>query len=77
LEYFPIIAFHFKIQPIGFEEGAAIAKRISIGPIKPYDSADIVIDEANYWLLINVRDSHFSHKRKWGLRNLYFVQQLD
>jgi hypothetical protein len=48
LEYFPIIAFHFKIQPIGFEEGAAIAKRMSIGPIKPYDSADIVIDEANY-----------------------------
>jgi hypothetical protein len=42
------------MQPIGLEEVAAIAKYILIGPIKSYDSEDIVIDEANYWLLIDV-----------------------
>jgi hypothetical protein len=35
---FPIVPFHFKMQPIGLEEGAAIAKYILIGPIKLYDS---------------------------------------
>ena len=48
-EYFPIVAFHFMTQPIGFQEGDVLAKHILIGPIKSYDSADIVIDEANYW----------------------------
>lgn len=48
-EYFPIVLFHFKTQTDGFEEGNSIMKHLLIGPIKSYDSADIVTDEANYW----------------------------
>jgi len=51
---FLIVVFHSKIRPSGCEEAAVIAKHILIGQIKLYDSADIVIEEASYWLLINV-----------------------
>ena len=47
--YFPIVMFHFKTQRVGFEEGVPILKHLLLGPIKSYDSADIVTNEANYW----------------------------
>ena len=47
--YFPIVLFHFKTQTVGFEEGSSILKHLLMGPIKSYDSADIVTNEANYW----------------------------
>lgn len=48
-EYFPIVLFNFKAQPVEFEKGVLIMKHLLIGPIKSYDSVDIVTDEANYW----------------------------
>ena len=47
--YFPIVLFRFKTQTVGFEEGVSILKHLLMGPIKSYDSADIVTNEANYW----------------------------
>jgi hypothetical protein len=48
-EYFPIVAFHFDKKPVGFEDGSTIVNHVLLGPIKSYDSADSVLDEANYW----------------------------
>jgi hypothetical protein len=48
-EYFPIVAFHFDKKPVGFKEGSTIVNHVLLGPIKSYDSADSVLDEANYW----------------------------
>jgi hypothetical protein len=48
-EYYPIVLFNFKAQPVEFEKGDLIMKHLLIGPIKSYDSADIITDEANYW----------------------------
>jgi hypothetical protein len=48
-EYFPIVVFHFDAQPVGFEKGSTIIKHVLMGQIKSYDSADDVLEEANYW----------------------------
>jgi hypothetical protein len=48
-EYFPIVVFHLDAQPIEFEKGSTIIKHVLMGQIKPYDSTDDVLEEANYW----------------------------
>jgi hypothetical protein len=48
-EYFPVVVFHLDEKPVGFETGSTIVKHVLVGPIKPYESADSVLSEANYW----------------------------
>jgi hypothetical protein len=48
-EYFPIVVFHLDAQPVEFEKGSTIIKHVLMGQIKPYDSTDDVLEEANYW----------------------------
>jgi hypothetical protein len=48
-EYFPIVAFHFKTSADFQGEGYPRLNHVLTGPIKSYDSSDVILNEANYW----------------------------